>query len=111
MFETIWRQGVCRGGFGDADAWGDCDVLGAEAVIREPEARGWRGKITAIVRERVMPKAWQATGPGGEFAQIKGTAQDNASGAGHFLNAGERFEGAKRERRRFAFGFTETFRQ
>ncbi len=47
----------------------------------------------------------EASGAGGEFNEIAGSAHGDPAGAGHFFDARERFEGANQNAASLAFGF------
>ena len=111
------------GGFGDADAGCGADHWGARRVLAEffsdlfadpfsdPEAAGGGREIASVVASAGDGEGFgQASGAAGEFEQVFivglfGLIDLEASGFGHFFQAGERFEGAEEDAAGDAVGF------
>ncbi len=99
-------QGM-SGGFGDANARGDLDGVGAKAIVGDPEAGSRRGEIAAIVASPGNAEGLsQAAGAGGELWEIARAVEGYAASAGHLFDSLDRLDGAKENTAGFAFRFT-----
>jgi hypothetical protein len=93
--------------FADADAGGNLDVSGAEAVVSDPQAGGGRSEIAAVVAGAGDAESFgEAPRAAGETGKALSFLDVDLSSSRHFFNAEERFEGAEKNSPGLARGVT-----